>query len=482
MNIPIKHVLVVGGGIIGWWAAVFLKKAMPDLNLNILNSSVEDSHAVTTQPMFAEYLRLIGITEQQLIKYADGNFCFAQAYFNWPSEGNHYFHTADELNFNCDAVEFNQWLLKLRQAGHSLHLDDYSLSAVAVRSGKTPILSSSKVKPGLSFDARHFKKILQSYALDLNVTVINDEVKNIAVDARGEIDFIVSAKNSTLKSDFYIDATGQGDLIAKAMGVHYESWAAFFPFHKKKMLAVPPQDARLIPFTSVHLSDHGWVKSTPLKNLVICEYTYTDTLAPENKKNSINDFFSAAKATDFQPGMRLKSWHKNCLALGSAAAILDSFTHSSFYLAAISLKKFINYWPHQPQYNGIEYEFNRLIRMDYESVRDFHAAHYAAIKMQVKSPDYFWSQVELPESLQYRLNLFMECGRALPDENTLLDSSQWIHLLIGLGCWPRNYDYIANHHNNDIYWQYSQQIISNVQGVAKTLPDYNSYMKAFVAR
>lgn len=481
MNIPIKRVLVVGGGIIGWWAAVFLKKTMPDINISILNSSVEDSYAVTTEPTFAEYLRLIGITEQQLIKHADGNFCFAQAYFNWPHERNHYFHTADELNFNCDVVEFNQWLLKLRQAGHSLHLNDYSLSAVAVRSGKAPISSSSKVMSGLNFDARYFKKILQSCALELGVTVIDDEIKNIAVDARGEIDFIVSAENGTLKSDFYIDATGQGDLIAKAMGVHYESWAAYLPFHKKKILAVPPQDARLIPFTSVHLSEHGWVKSTPLKNIVMCEYTYTDSLAAENKKDSINDFFSAATATHFQPGMRQKSWHKNCLALGSAAVTLDSFSHSSFYLAAVSLKQFIHYWPHHPQCNAIENEFNRLIRMDYESVRDFHAAHYASIKMQVKSPHSFWSQIELPESLQYRLNLFMECGRVLPDENSLIDPSQWIHLLIGLGCWPRNYDYIASHLSNDIYWQYSQQIMNNVQDVAKTLPDYNSYMKAFVA-
>lgn len=480
MNIPIKDILVAGGGIIGWWAAVFLKKTMPDINISILNSPVEDSYAITTEPMFADYLRFIGITEQQLIKYADGNFCFAQAYFNWPTEPNQYFHTADKLDFNCDAVEFNQWLLKLRQAGHPLHLDDYSLSAVAARSGKAPILSSNKALPSLSFDARYFKKILQSYALELGVTVIDDEIKSIAVDAQGEIDFIESAENGTFKSDFYIDTTGQGDLIGKAMGVHYDSWAGCLPFHKKKTLAVPPQDARLIPFTSVHLSKQGWVKSTPLKNLLICEYTYTDLIATENKKDLINDFFSAAAATHFQPGMRQKSWHKNCLALGSAAAILDGFSHSSFYLAATSLKRFINYWPHHPLYDAIANEFNRLMRIDYEAVRDFHAVHYAAIKMQVKLPHSFWSQVELPESLQYRLNVFMDCGRALPDENSLLDPTQWLHLLIGLGCWPRSYDGIANH-NNDIYWQYSQQIIKNVQDVAKTLPDYNSYMKAFVA-
>ncbi|MES2672757.1 MAG: tryptophan 7-halogenase [Pseudomonadota bacterium] len=480
MSIPIKQILVTGGGIIGWWAAVFLKKTMPEINVSILNSPVVDSYAVTTEPMFAKYLHLIGITEQQLIKYADGNFCFAQAYSNWPAAHNHYFHTADKLDLSCDAVEFNQWLLKLRQAGHSLHLDDYSLSAVAVRSGKSPVLPSSKALPSLSFDARYFKKMLQSYALELGVAVIDDEVKNITIDTQGEIEFITSSKNGILKSDFYIDATVQGDLIGKALGVDYENWSAFLPFHKKKVLAVPPQDARLIPFTSVHLSERGWVKSTPLKNIVMCEYTYTDSIATENKKDPINDFFSAATATLFQPGMRQKSWHKNCLALGPAATTLDSFSHSSFYLATVALKQFISYWPHHSQCNAIENEFNRLIRMDYEAVRDFHAAHYAAIKMQVKSPHSFWSHIELPESLHYRLNLFMECGRTLPDENTLIDPSQWIHLWIGLGCWPRSYDYIANHLGNDIYWQYSQQIRNNVQDAAKKLPDYNSYMKAFV--
>ncbi len=483
MNIPVKKILIVGGGLIGWWAAVFLKKSVPNIHISILNSQVEDTYAETLEPNFANYLQLIGLTEQHIIKYTDGNFAFAQAYFGWLRTGNNYFHSADGLSFDYDAVEFNQWILKLRKNDPSIKIDDYSVSAVAARLGKSPLRLNKKPIAALSFDLGLLKKLLMSYALDLAIDVINKELLAVELDSAGDIDFIVASDASILTSDFYIDASGYtGDLIAKAMGVAYESWSAYLPFHKKKISVVPQQDSRLIPFTSLQLTQQGWLKSIPLKNKIVCEYIYDDALlGAENGKNAIADFFVNGQDVNFYPGQRQKIWHKNCLAMGAAAITADGFSHSPLYLAAVTLKQFMAYWPSHQQFDAVENEFNRLMRTEYESIRDLHCLHYAVINMQAFSTNTFWREIKLPESLQYRLDLFMETGRALPDESTLLHPSQWIHLALGLGCWPRKYDYIASHHSDDIYVQYSQSIKASIQASIENLPDYTDYLKSYIS-
>lgn len=476
--LPAKSVLIVGGGLVGWWAAVFLKKSMPDIEVSILNLDVADTIAETTESGFSDYLQLIGLMDQHLIQYADGNLCFAQGYFNWAHSQHHYFHTADELNLNCDAVDFNQWMLKLRKAGHKVTVDEYSLLSTAAKSGKAPVSLNSKMTAGVNFDTQGCKKLLISYASSLGIKKIDDQLLSVTVDSDNNIEAVLTANNGSLTKDFYVDATEyQGELIAKAMGVEYESWSAYLPFNKKKVVAVPPQDARLIPFTSVQWNEFGWIKSIPLGNKIVCEYIFNESLF---EKSPMKAFFANGLDIDFHPGMRTKVWYKNCLAIGSSAVTVDNFNFSPFYVAVLTLRRFVEYWPSHQPFDMVENEFNRMMRLEYESLRDFHSLHYAVVKRR-ESASTSLQEVRVSESLQYRLNVYQECGRSLADEGIFLQSSQWLHLLMGMEIWPRNYDYIASHHDNHVYLEHSQRIKNNIQDTMKKLPDFDSYIKAFMA-
>ena len=57
------------------------------------------------------------------------------------------------------------------------------------------------------------------------------------------------------------------------------------------------------------------------------------------------ELFSDSKVHVFAPGVRKKTWHKNCLALGDAAVTFDHFSHSPLYVAAVTLMRFIEFWP-----------------------------------------------------------------------------------------------------------------------------------------
>lgn len=478
MTIPAKNLLVVGGSLAGWWAAVFLKKNMADVDVTIINTKMVNTIAETTEPAFYEYLQLIGLTEQHIIRHADGNFRSAQAYLNWQYPRHQYFHTEEELNLTYDAVDFNQWMLKLRKAGYGQNINDYSLYAQAVKSGRAIIDTQGAIKAGLNIDTRDLKKILISYALEIGINKIDDEVLSATLDSDNNIGAVITADNGLIKSDFYFDATGaQATLIGQAMGIGYESWSEYLPLNHRKIVAAPPQDSRLIPFTSVQWVEQGWIKSIPLGNKVVCEYIYSSSI---HEKNQLDDFFSGGVDIDLQPGIRKKTWHKNCLAIGESGVGLDNFNYSSFYLAVLTLARFIEYWPCHQSFDALEQEFNRFMCVDYKSIRDFHCLHYAVIKMQNR-PVNVLSKFEIPQSLQYRLDLYRDCGRSLTDENTLVHPTQWLHFLMGMDAWPRDYDYIASHHTDDMYLQYAQREKSKIQNIVKTLPDYNSYVKRYIA-
>lgn len=478
MTIPAKDLLVTGGSLAGWWTAVFLKVNVANVNVTVLNTRMDSVLAETTEPAFYEYLQLIGLTQQHIIKYADGNFRSAQAYLNWKHPQHQYFHTEEELDFTYDAIDFNQWMLKLRKAGYGQNINDYSVFAQAAKSGRAAIDAQSGIKAGLNFDARELEKVLISYALELGINKIDDEVLSVILDSDNNIDAVITVDHGSIKSDFYFDATGvQARLIGQSMGVEYECWSAYLPFNHRKIVAAPPQGSRLIPFSSVQWVEQGWIKSIPLTNKVVCEYVYNSAI---HENSQLDDFFADSISIDFEPGMRKKIWHKNCLAIGESGVSLDNFNYSSFYLAVLTLARFVEYWPSLQLYDALEQEFNRIMYVDYKSIRDFHCLHYALIKMQNRSLNVL-SHFELPPSLQYRLDLYKNCGRSLADENTLLHPTQWLNFLMGMDIWPDHYDCIASHHADDIYMQYAQREKNKVDNIVKKLPDYDSYIKRYMA-
>jgi tryptophan halogenase len=483
MSSPIKKIVVVGGGVIAWWAAIFLKKTVPSINVTILNTEVEDIYAEVPEQEFTYLLKLIGLSDKQIIQYADGNFRGAQSYFNWTSDNENYFHSTEIPDLAHDMIDFNQWLLKLKQAGCLEKVDDYLVRSVAARAGKLTFVSNAKKVDGsLSFDAAIFLNLLKSLEVTQSINVIDQEVQKVILNNRGCIESILTSDNMVWEADFFVDATGvKSSLIGSALGIDYESWADALPCDRKKILISKPRSARLIPFTSIQLSPLGWVKNIPLRSKVISEFIYENSFTEyEMKADASVGLFEDCKERIFNPGMRKKTWEKNCLAVGEAALSADHFSHSSLYLAAVALKRFVDYWPSNSECLAAEFEYNRLMRLEFEMVRDFHCLHYALAQKKHTPFGYLLHSIELPQSLKDRMNLFEVCGRAFVEESTLIHPSQWINLCLGFGFWPQSYDYIAKSNAIDQYKKWSHTIKKNIQENIECLPDCTNYIQTLL--
>ncbi|HOY23025.1 MAG TPA: tryptophan 7-halogenase, partial [Cellvibrio sp.] len=474
---------VVGGGVIAWWAVVFLKKSDPKLNVTLLHNPVEDAFVETPEPDFSYLLKLIGLSSQDLIKYADGNYCCAQAYFDWALDVENYFHSADVSDLDYDITPYSQWLLKLKLAKGDVKADDYLLASSAARVGKVTFAENQKIfSAGLSFDADSFIQLLMSCAQALNVNVLNDELEQVCLTAAGEVESLLTVTNANITGDFFIDVTG-GDskLLGSGLHIEYDSWAQYLPCNRKKYLKSKPRTERLIPFSAAQLSSLGWVKNRPLRTQLVAEFIYHDDLAYVGSQDATLELFSNSKAYTFFPGARKKTWHKNCLALGEAAVTFDYFSHSSLYVAAVSLQRFIEFWPNSTGINFMESEFNRVMATEFQAIRDFHCLHYVLAKKADTPFGELLKEVKLPESLRYRMELFGACGGSPADESTLIHAAQWSNLFLGFSFWPKTYSGMLSHVAIADLELWSNKIKTNIKSTIENSPDYTRYMARLIS-
>jgi len=323
---------------------------------------------------------------------------------------------------------------------------------------------------------------MKSYAHALGIQFLDQEIKQINLNDSGAIESIITNNDKCLSGEFFIDATGKkGSLIDSALKISYESWGKALPCNRKKLLTSKPRSTRLIPFSSVQLMPSGWIKNIPLREKVVSEFIYPDSLGKHKVQSDTEDLFVNCDELKFSPGMRQKIWSKNCLALGGAAVNIDSFSHSSLYIAAISLKRFVDHWPKASGSIAAEREFNRLMRLEYEMLRDFNCLHYVLAQKSNTAFSDVLGNIEIPQSLQYRISLFQECGRALAEESTLIHPARWTNIFLGFEYWPKNYDYIARHEPPDRYKKWSSRAKEKIQKEIDQFPDYTTHIQSLLA-
>jgi tryptophan halogenase len=85
-------------------------------------------------------------------------------------------------------------------------------------------------------------------------------------------------------------------------------------------------------------------------------------------------------------------------------------------------------------------EFNRLVDMEYDRVRDFLILHYHAT---TRADSEFWNHVrtmQVPDSLAEKMALWREAGRIEKYSDGLFYDASWIAVYIGQGVWPERHD------------------------------------------
>jgi tryptophan halogenase len=149
----------------------------------------------------------------------------------------------------------------------------------------------------------------------------------------------------------------------------------------------------------------------------------------------------------FTTGRRRKAWNRNCIAIGLAGGFLEPLESTSIHLIQSAIGHLIELFPDHSCDPVLAGEYNRLMDLEFERVRDLLVLHYHATQRDDSALWNYCRTMSIPDSLQYRLELFRERGHVVTYKDGLFLEPSWLAVFLGQGIVPRRHDPLADVHD-----------------------------------
>jgi tryptophan halogenase len=178
----------------------------------------------------------------------------------------------------------------------------------------------------------------------------------------------------------------------------------------------------------------------------------------------------------FQPGRRLKSWNRNVVAVGLASGFIEPLESTSIHLIQMAIAHLLTYFPDQGFDVAVADQFNRLMALEYEWVRDFIILHYKATE-RTDTP--FWNhcrQMDIPEPLRQRMELFRADGRVFREGEELFPKISWLQVMHGQRLRPRGYHPLTDLLGEEEIAKYLDEVAGVIAACVDVMPSHAKYI------
>ena len=461
-NSNIKNVVIVGGGTAGWMAAAALSKLLnhPDINIRLIESEAIGTVGVgeATIPHITYFNELLGLHENEFVEKTNATFKLGIEFVDWERVGKGYIHPFGEYGMDMEGLNFHQYWLRHKALGHTDSIDEYNLQIMAARAGKFQRPSNIPNSPlgsiayAFHFDATLYAKFMRSFAEGRGVT--RTEGKVIEVNQNAETGFIESLDledGQSIEGDFFIDCTGfYGLLIEQTLKSGFEDWSDVLPCNR----AVTVGCERIsdpIPYTRSTAKSAGWQWRIPLQSRTGNGYVYCgDYISDDEAADCLLKGLDAKPTGDprfikFKTGVRKEPWKKNVLSLGLAGGFMEPLESTSIHLIQTAVARLMTHFPDKHFSQASIDFFNRATHREFKETRDFLVLHYCATEREDSAFWRYCKNMELPETLQHRIDLYKEIAHVYRDGHELFGPTSWFAVMHGQGLSPRSY-----HPNADI--------------------------------
>ena len=489
---PIRKIVIVGGGTAGWMTAAPLAQRLGNrVTIELVESPDIGTVGVgeATLPTIRFYNRSLGIDGADFVRRTQGTFKLGIRFDDWGHVGNSFFHGFGDFGPRIEnRSPYHHWL-RLRSLGEMPPFEDWSMSTVAARlnrftppSGEGP-QASNAYSFAYHFDAGLYAAYLRDYAMHRGV--VRTEGKIVDVDIDGENGFIRGLRledGRELTGDLFIDASGfRALLIEGAMKAGYEDWSHWLPCNSAQ--AVPCTSATpLTPYTRSTARSAGWQWRIPLQHRignghVYCNAFVSDDDARDTLLSGLDgEALDAPRQLRFVTGRRRRAWIGNCVAIGLSSGFLEPLESTSIQLIESGVGRLIELFPDSGFSPHLAAEYNRLMQLQYESVRDFIILHY---KLTQRDDSEFWRyccDMAIPDGLAHQIYTFRDTGRIIVTDPGGFAEPSWLSIYLGLGVLPKAYDPFVESIELDALRAHFARIRAVVAQTAQTMPDHAAYI------
>ena len=490
----IRDVVIVGGGTAGWMAAAAFSRFLNNGHTRITLVESEEIGTVgvgeATIPPIITFNRMLGINENDFMRATGATFKLGIEFVNWGGMGERYFHPFGAHGHDLEGVHFHQLYLRARKSAVMPDISSWSMSAVAASMGKFGRPTDDAQSPirellyAFHFDAGLYAKYLRGYAEKGGVRRIEGKIVDVALRQKdGFVESITLADGQRMAGDLFIDCSGfRGLLIEDALKTGYENWQHWLPCDGA--IAVPSAiGGEPDPYTRSTARGAGWQWRIPLQHrmgnghVFASDYVDGDAAEAELMANLEGEPLADPRRIQFTTGRRKQSWNKNVVCLGLSSGFIEPLESTSIHFIQSGIAKLIALFPDK-RFNPVERdEYNRQMRDLYEDVRDFIVLHYKAT-MRDDTP--FWHRcrtMEIPDTLQRKIDLFRARGRVFRDGLELFATTSWVSVALGQHIIPDDYEPAVDALDEGRVATALEQMRQGYLNVAQHLPTHGDFIR-----
>lgn len=413
-------------------------------------------------------------------------------FVNWGRIGDAYIHPFGDFGRSMNGIGFHQYWLRMHRMGQEPDIGEYSLPVVAAKAGRFAYPSSdpasvlSSYSYAYQLDSSLYAQYLRSYSEARGVTRHEGKVIDVSLNAEnGFIEAVTLDDGRRLAGQLFIDCSGfRGLLIEQALAAGYEHWKHWLPCDRA--IAIPSENVgETTPYTRATADVSGWRWRIPLRHRTGNGHVYSsDHISDEAALEALYDGLDGKPLAEpnylrFATGRRKRAWLRNCVAIGLSAGFLEPLESTGIHLIQLGIMKLIEFFPDANCDPANAREFNRVMQMEIERIRDFLILHYTATE---RTDSTFWNDcrnLQKPDELEERMALFESRGHVVRYTEGLFLEPSWVAVYLGQGILPRHHDPRIDSHHIDTLTTQMERLKGLIRGAAHSLPAHDLALRQY---
>ncbi len=484
---PVKKVIIAGGGTAGWVAAAALGKQLGRLvEVTLVESEEIGTIGVgeSTVPTAHTFHSLIGIDEREFVCDNQAAFKLGIGFENWAREGDHYFHSFGILGRSTWMADFHHYWLDAAARGLAGEIGEYCLEFQAALAER--FQTGAGLNYAYHLDASLYARFLRRLSEAAGVRRIEGRIERVEQNGEsGFIEALVLASGERIEGDLFIDCTGfRSVLLGGTLGVEFQDWSHWLPTDR----ALPAQTRSVgpaVPYTKAIAHKAGWRWRIPLQHRVGNGFVYAsefmsdeDALA-QSQASLEGEVLFQPGLIRFKAGGRRNVWEKNVIGLGLSTGFIEPLESTSIHLIQVAVTRLMQCFPFGGIHPGVVERFNRRSTAELEHIRDFIIMHY---HLTERDDSEFWRycrNMSIPDTLVERLALFGEDGQAWQGTDELFRIDSWVQVMLGQRLRPRNWHHVAREMPDAQLKEALRSLKANVDAALAKLPQQQAFLDGF---
>jgi len=484
----VRRVVIAGGGTSGWMAATMLSTFFGKLlDITLVESEEIGTIGVgeSTVPPIVGFHELLGINEQHFMRECAATFKVGIWFENWARIGDRYIHPFGRHGQPTWMAEFHNFWLHSITKGSKVEIGEYCYEWLAAMKGKFAKRENPRINYAYHFDAALYARYLRRLCEPKGVKRVEGRIKEVRThEGTGFVTALELMDGRILEGDFFIDCTGfRGLLIEGALKTGFEDWSHWLKCDSacafQTIVDEPAQ-----PYTACYAHEAGWRWNIPVQHRVGNGVVFSSRhMSDDEARAKLIKDSGGRPVKDpwlirIKAGRRKKAWNKNVVAFGLAAGFVEPLESTSIHTIMTAAVRLAHFFPFGGVNEPMIERYNELTRYELERIRDFVCMHYHYTE---RDDTPFWREcreMEPPESLTQRVELFRRGGYIYKVDGELFTVDSWISVMLGQRIQPGTYHHFARVNDEELK-QYMAKHRAQVAQIVNALPPHAEFVKQY---